>query len=111
MGAGRLAASPAADTVRRMAKRRASPPRPAPGELRMLQDLVETRVGATGTDQLATPTQVAAWLAGHALIPTDLELTAEDRARFAAFRDALRALVAAGRRPDAKLVERFNRAA
>ena len=77
----------------------------------MLQDLIETRVGATGADQLGTPAQVAAWLAGHALLPTDLELSAEDRARFAAFRDSLRALVAAGRGPDEKLVERFNRVA
>lgn len=88
-----------------------STPRPAPGDLRRIQELLDTRNPATGEDALASPAALAAWLAGQGLIPAGAELTPADQKRVVAFREGLRALVVAGGRPKPETVERVNRTA
>ena len=102
-------------TARRTSKRpkaRGLPaPAPAPGELRLLQEFVNTR-DPSGSEQLSSPAVLADWLASHGLIPADLELGAAERERVVAFREGLRALFSAGGTGvDHATVERVNRAA
>ncbi len=88
-------------------------PKPAPGELRLLQDLLATRDGPGRQDRLGSPALLADWLTGQGLLPVGVLPSAKDLARVRGFRDALRAqLLAAGRgRVDEKAIERVNRAA
>ncbi len=99
-------------TPRRSWKRsKAAPPKPAPGDLRRLQEILDTREPVSGEDKLASPALLADWLASQSLIPIGAELSAPDLKRVVDFREALRALLLAGRGGDAKAVERLNRAA
>ena len=65
---------------------------PAPQPLRLVQDFVNTEIPDFGQDDIATPEELAAWLAAHGLVrPSD----AVDAALFVearALRSALRAL-------------------
>ncbi len=86
-------------------------PKPAPGDLRWLQGLLDTRDAATGVEKLASPELLANWLAGQGLIPIGVELSPADLKRVVAFREGLRGVLLAGKRGNVKAVERLNRAA
>lgn len=86
-------------------------PKPAPGDLRWLQSLLDTRDVASGLEQLKNPEFLADWLAGQGLIPIDVELSSSDLERVVAFREGLRGVLLAGSRGNAKAVERLNHAA
>ena len=89
-----------------------SSPMPAPGDLRLLQDLANTRDGASGQEKLGSPAEMADWLVSQGLIAADLELSAEDRQRVVELRDGLRLLLARRDRTQVgmKVIERINRA-
>jgi predicted RNA-binding Zn ribbon-like protein len=65
-----------------------------PTDLTLIQDFVNTVDLEDGTDQLAIPEQLGAWLAEHGLDADDA-FSHEDRARAVAVREALRALLLA----------------
>jgi predicted RNA-binding Zn ribbon-like protein len=65
----------------------------APGALRVVQELVNTRDVEAGTDSIASPAGLRTWLVERALAPGDLRPTDADIARVAEFREALRALL------------------
>ncbi len=88
-----------------------SPLKPAPGDLRRLQELLDTRDAASGEEKLTSPALLADWLASQGLIPLGSELSPADLERVVAFREGLRSLLLAGSRGDAKAVERLNLAA
>jgi predicted RNA-binding Zn ribbon-like protein len=67
--------------------------RPAPGELRRVQWLINTADRDEGTDAIASPDALAAWLREHALAGPDDTFDADDVARVARFREALRRLL------------------
>lgn len=100
-----------------MAKRRGKKrpksalPKPAPGDLRWMQGLLDTRDVASGVEKLASPELLADWMTGQGLIPIGVELSPADLERVVAFREGLRGVLLAGSRGDAKAVERLNRAA
>ncbi len=85
-------------------------PSPAPAELRLIQDLINTRDPA-GKEQLSDPGVLADWLASQGLVAVGLELSAADHQRVLAFREGLRGLLAAGVGVDLATLERINRAA
>jgi predicted RNA-binding Zn ribbon-like protein len=67
--------------------------RPAPGELRRVQWLINTADLEEGSDAIDTPEALAAWLREHALAEADDAFDAADVARVARFREALRRLL------------------
>jgi len=67
--------------------------KPAPGELSLIEDLVNTVDEETGEEQLGTPEALTAWLAGHGL--SDERLGHDDLAAAIALREDLRALLLA----------------
>ncbi len=81
---------------------------PAPGDLRILQEFLNTVT--PGADELATPLELADWLVSRELLAVDAELTAGDLERAVAFRSNLRALVAGGT-ADPKLIAALDRTA
>lgn len=92
------------------AKQVAKVPKPAPGDLRRLQGLLETRNAVSRAEKLASPELLADWLAGQGLIPAGVELSPADLERVKAFREGLRDLLLSSSRLDGA-VERLNHAA
>ncbi len=92
---------------------RISAPAPAPGELDFLQAFANTVDLKAGTDALASPKQLADWLAQRDLLAADRKLTKADLGRALDVRDGLRALVAAnsGAGLDVEAISRLDRAA
>ena len=78
--------------------------KPAPGELRIVQQLVNTTDRIQGSEVLASPRALASWLDEVGLLDPGADLTPADLERTIAAREALRALLAAnngGPAPDA----------
>lgn len=73
--------------------RQPSQPKPAPGDLRLVQAFLNTVDPAKGRDDLASPPELAIWLASHALTPAPPALGAADLERAIAVRAGLRALM------------------
>ena len=69
--------------------------KPAPGELALVQGLVNTIDIEDGSDELTTAQQLAAWLTRHGLADEGLELQERDRRLFIDVREAFRALLLA----------------
>jgi predicted RNA-binding Zn ribbon-like protein len=61
----------------------------------LLQDFVNTRDVAAGSDEIDTPARLAAWLSARGLLEDAPRLTDIDLARALALRETLRALLAA----------------
>ncbi len=70
--------------------------RPAPGELRLVQDFLNSADLEAGTDELARPGGLADWLDGHSLLAAVEEIEAGDVQRAIEFRERFRTMVAAG---------------
>ncbi len=86
---------------------------PAPGELKIVQALVNTAVLRTGTEELAGPRALGRWLALWRLAPEDAEPSAVEVEIAVAVREGLRAMFWAnnGFDLDVEAVERLDRAA
>jgi predicted RNA-binding Zn ribbon-like protein len=86
---------------------------PAPGNLALVQEFVNTVDVEDGTDELPDPERLRAWLAGRELLDAGELLGAADLQRAAEVREALRALLHAnaGEALDAEAVATLNRAA
>jgi predicted RNA-binding Zn ribbon-like protein len=86
---------------------------PAPGDLRLIQELVNTRDIEEHRDDLASPDLLAVWLRSHGLLAGDAPLTEADRRQVIDVREALRALLLAnnGAPLDPHAVATLNRAA
>jgi predicted RNA-binding Zn ribbon-like protein len=87
------------------ARDRGAIPRTAPGDLRILQDLLRTTPRGKRADLLKTPTELTRWLTAQGLLPTGTEVTAEEHRRGVELRDALLAHVRHGRRAVGRLEE------
>jgi predicted RNA-binding Zn ribbon-like protein len=85
----------------------------APGELRLVQDFVNTVDLEDAEDALATPAALAAWLAERGLLKPRARLSERDRERAVSVREALRELLGANNDGEvaAGAVDRLNRAA
>lgn len=83
---------------------------PAPGDLRIVQALVNSRDLATGRDELASPEDLSDWLARWHLVPPETTIGEREHARTLAVRDGLRAVVGArrGGAPDRDAVARLD---
>ena len=98
-------------------KRRLPPglaPRAAPGDLRLVQDFVNTLDDGAGHDDLGSPRELATWLSQRGLASLDERLTKKQWRHALAIRDGLRALIRAhnrGQRLDMKAVTDLNQAA
>src|SRR5919108_4389546 len=81
----------------------------APGELELVRAFLNTYDVEEDVDEIATPAQLADWLADHEL-PTARSPSAADVGRAAAAREALRSLVLAnnGEPLDPAAVETLN---
>lgn len=66
---------------------------PAPGELRIVQALVNSADPQTGNDELTDPRALAAWLTRWGLLDADAALTTDDLERMIAVRAGLKALM------------------
>ena len=86
---------------------------PAPGDLGLVQAFVNTRwdLDHELEEQLRSPSETAAWLAGRRLLEAGMELTTGDLKRTLDVREGLRALlfVNNGAIPDDEAIERLNR--
>jgi predicted RNA-binding Zn ribbon-like protein len=84
----------------------------APGDLRLIQELVNTRDIEENRDDLASPDLLAAWLKEHGLPAGNTPLAEADRRQIIAVREALRALLLAnnGAPLDPNAVATLNRA-
>jgi predicted RNA-binding Zn ribbon-like protein len=84
----------------------------APGPLLVVQELVNTLDIESGTDSVGSPAGLRAWLVERGLAPGDLRPTADDIARVAELREALRALLHAnnGGALDPDKLRNLNRA-
>jgi len=76
-----------------------SEPKPAPGDLRLVQAFLNT-VDPKGRDELASPPALAIWLATRALTPAPPALGDADLERALAVREGLRALMEPGAAED-----------
>lgn len=87
-------------------------PRPAPGDLGIVQAFLNTENLQAGTDELATPSDLSAWLSSHGLLAPDAKVTSKHLQRALDIREGLHAIVAAhnGAALDAAAVERLNAA-
>lgn len=63
---------------------------PAPGSLRLIQALVNTRKAETGRDLLGTAPEAARWLTAAGLLPAGSVVTGVQRAALAELREATR---------------------
>lgn len=63
-----------------------------PDGLEVVADFVNTRDLEPGTDDIATPETLRAWLVARGLLAADATLTSEDVARAAKIREAIRTL-------------------
>jgi predicted RNA-binding Zn ribbon-like protein len=85
---------------------------PAPGDLRIVQRLVNTADHEHGTDELATPEALATWLTRHGLLAKGTKLTQTDLDWARDAREALRDALAANNGGDpAKAAARLDRIA
>ena len=66
---------------------------PAPGRLRLVQELLNTYDSEAGVDELAGPAELDAWLSERGLIEPGQRLGDGDLERARAFREGLRALL------------------
>ncbi len=66
---------------------------PAPGELEILQSLLDTHNVAKGYDEIGSPRLLASWLSRWRLMPATAELTEADVERVVHVRGGLRALL------------------
>ena len=71
-------------------------PMPAPGDLQIVQDFLNTWDVEGRAETFASPAELADWLKGRGLLPPRATLSEADRKRVLEFRDGLRALVPAG---------------
>ncbi len=85
---------------------------PAPGELGLVQQFVNTVDIESGQDEVDDPERLAAWLAGHGLLDAGERLGPADLERAIEVREALRALLLAngGHEADPRAVDVLNRA-
>jgi predicted RNA-binding Zn ribbon-like protein len=85
----------------------------APGDLRLVQEFVNTRNIETGHDDLASPDLLAAWLERRGLVAGKTFLTEADWQQAVRAREALRAALLAnnGAAFDADALDTLNRAA
>ncbi|MEM7587719.1 MAG: CGNR zinc finger domain-containing protein [Acidobacteriota bacterium] len=88
------------------------PPSPAPGELRLLQDFINTLDLETGEDRLANPQALATWLARRQLGRADGEVDDAVWQSAMTVRQGLRAVIAlrCGAEADPSAVESLNQA-
>ena len=84
--------------------------RPAPGELELVRDLLNTVDLEHGGDELAKPEGVRAWLADHGLLARGGRVTPAGAERVRRLREALRALLLAnnGQPLDRRAVRELN---
>jgi predicted RNA-binding Zn ribbon-like protein len=68
---------------------------PAPGDLELIRQFVNTFDVESGQDDLGSPAALTAWLAERRLLPARRRLTDADLATATAFREALREALAA----------------
>ena len=68
---------------------------PAPGDLELIRQLVNTRDVESGWEGLTNPADAAAWFADRGLLPARRRLTDADLATTVALREALREALAA----------------
>ncbi len=85
--------------------------RPAPGELRLVQDFLNSADLEAGTDELARPEGLADWLDRHSLLAAVEELEARDTHRAIEFRERFRTMVAAGEAATREMGAAVDRAA
>lgn len=87
-------------------------PKPAPGDLRIVQAFLNTVQHKAGTDELTAPRELSDWLIRHGLLASAAKLTKTDLGRALDVRDGIRALVvASGDDVDADAVRRLDRVA
>ena len=67
---------------------------PAPGELELVRQFVNTEDVEAAEDDLQTPAELAAWLVARGLLPAGRRLDERDLATARALRDALRDVLA-----------------
>lgn len=100
---------------RRPAKKteRVSAPKPAPGELEIIQAFLNTVDLRAGTDELTLPRDLSEWLARRGLLAANTKLSRTDVGRAHDVRDGMRALVEAncGAELDKDAVQRLDEAA
>jgi predicted RNA-binding Zn ribbon-like protein len=93
----------------------ANPPssQPAPGELELVRQFVNTNDVEDGIEDLATPEQLAEWMSAHGLHAGEVPLTKADVRRAISLREALRGLLLAngGEPLDRDAVKSFNEVA
>ncbi len=70
-------------------------PSPAPGRLRWIEELVNTRSVETGSDEIPTPALLGNWLRDRRLLPAGVPVTADEHDRAVRIRAGLRELIAA----------------
>lgn len=85
--------------------------RPAPGDLRIVQDFVNTADLEMKTEELATPWALSAWLTRNVLLAPGTELEEADLQRILEFRESLRRLLAAGESAGPEVGDAVNRVA
>ena len=68
-------------------------PHPAPGRLRWVQELVNTRELETGNDELTSPAALSTWLAYRALLPRGTVLDEAALQKAVEIREGLRAMI------------------
>ncbi len=68
--------------------------KPAPGDLAVVQALLNTVDAKTGRDELKSPRALADWLVSHELLAAGVELDAADRERVHRLRQGWRSLLA-----------------
>ena len=90
----------------------AKTPHLAPGDLRIVQDFVNTTEHETGSDELASPQELGAWLAGRGVLAKGARLGGSDWRAALELRDGLRQLIRGHTTGvmDAGAVERLNEA-
>ncbi len=76
------------------------PQKPAPGELRIVQALINTAPVGKRIDALADPGALAAWLERWGLVAAGTDVDGADLEKIREVRTALRALIAANRAGD-----------
>ena len=83
----------AASRRRKRKAAKTSEPKPAPGDLAIVQAFVNTATPGRGSDALATPEGLARWLARRRLLDEGTELGEKERRQALEARDGLRAMI------------------
>jgi predicted RNA-binding Zn ribbon-like protein len=86
---------------------------PAPGDLGLIQEFVNSADLEVGSDELASPDLAATWLRSHELLDGEAIVAEEDRRQLIDAREAIRSLLLAnnGAALDPRAVANINRAA